>query len=205
MSSQYNLSGNPPITKSELRAKMRALRQQLCPHDREAQSLLIAERAAHLLATLSPRKAGLYLATRYEVNLDSLIEQLHVQGVEVYLPHLEDQRTPFHQFISWESLESGPLDLRHPPAESASLAAVSLDVIILPGLAFDRSGNRLGHGGGWYDKALDFKRNAEKKPVIIGVCFQEQLVEAVPYEPFDVRMDIVVAPFQLAINFSTSS
>lgn len=201
MSSQYNLSENPSITKSELRANMRALRRQLCPYDREAQSLLIVDRVVNMLESISPRKVGLYLATPHEVNLDSLIERLHAQNVEVYLPHLEDQRTPFHQFLSWESLETGPLDLRHPPAESPALEAASLDVIILPGLAFDRTGNRLGHGGGWYDKALDFKHNAEKKPIIVGVCFQEQLVETVPHEPFDVRMDIVViSNEQLAIN-----
>jgi len=201
MPSQYNLSSNPPLTKSELRVKMRRLRQQLCPYDREAQSLLIAGHLIDLLGKLSPGKVGLYLATSYEVNLDSLIEQLHAQHVEVYLPHLEDQQTPFHQFFSWESLESGPLDLRHPPAGSPSLEAASLDVIILPGLAFDRAGNRLGHGGGWYDRALEFKSNEKKKPVIIGVCFQQQLIENVPSESFDVRMDIVsISNEQLTIG-----
>ena len=137
MSSQYNPSANVLTNKNTLRAKMREARQQLCPYDREAQSLLIIDRLVNLLEDLSPRKVGLYLATPLEVNLDSLIEQLHVQQIEVYLPHLEDQLTPFHQFLSWESLESGPLDLRHPPAESPSIAAASLDVIIVPGLAFD--------------------------------------------------------------------
>jgi 5-formyltetrahydrofolate cyclo-ligase len=199
MSSQYNSPSNPPISKSALRAKMRQLRQQLCPYDREAQSLLIADHLIDFLGQLSPGKVGLYLATNYEVNLDSLIDQLHTQRVEVYLPHLEDQRTPFHQFLSWEILESGPLDLRHPPIDSTALAAASLDVIIVPGLAFDSSGNRLGHGGGWYDRALDFERVPKNKPLIVGVCFQEQLVESVPNESFDVRMDILVTPSQLAI------
>ncbi|MEO6906695.1 MAG: 5-formyltetrahydrofolate cyclo-ligase [Abditibacteriaceae bacterium] len=194
MSSQYNSSADLPITKSILRAKMRVVRQQLCPYDREAQSLLIVDRLANLLDKLSPRKIGLYLATPLEVNLDSLIERLHRQQIEIYLPHLEDQETPFHQFLSWESLESGSLDLRHPPAESPSLAAALLDVIIVPGLAFDRSGNRLGHGGGWYDRALDFKRAQEKTPFMVGVCLEEQLVKSVPCESFDVRMDVVVTP-----------
>jgi 5-formyltetrahydrofolate cyclo-ligase len=198
MSSQYNLSDNPPSAKAALRAKMREIRSQLCPHDREAQSLLIVERLQKLLEQLSPKKVGLYLATPFEVNLDALIEWLHAQRAEVFLPHLDDQQTPFHQFISWESLESGPLDLRHPPIDSAAVAAASLDVIIVPGLAFDRSGNRLGHGGGWYDRIIAPPRDQEKQQTIIGVCFAEQFLQSVPCELFDVRMDIVVTPFQLA-------
>ena len=199
MSSQSSIPAGSSISKNALRAKAREVRQQLCPYDREAQSLLIVDQLTHLLKSAPPRKAGLYLATPHEVNLDSLIDRLHAQQIEVYLPHLEDRLTPFHQFISWENLESGPLDLRHPPADSPSLAAALLDVIILPGLAFDRAGNRLGHGGGWYDRILDFKRGPEKKPVIVGVCFEEQLVETVPHESFDVRMDVVVTPSKVLL------
>jgi 5-formyltetrahydrofolate cyclo-ligase len=198
MSSQYNPSDNSPSTKAALRAKMRKIRSQLCPHDREAQSLLIVERLQKLLEQLSPKKIGLYLATPFEVNLDALIEWIDARSVEVFLPHLEDQQAPFHQFISWESLESGPLDLRHPPMDSTALTAASLDVIIVPGLAFDSSGNRLGHGGGWYDRIIALPRDQEKQRIIIGVCFAEQFLQSVPCEPFDVRMDIVVTPFQFA-------
>jgi 5-formyltetrahydrofolate cyclo-ligase len=192
MSSQYKSPVQPALSKKNLRAKMRKVRQQLCPYYRQEQSQLVVARLAELLDTLSPRRIGMYLATAYEVNLDVLIGLRHRRGEEIYLPHLEDQEKPFHRFDSWENLETGPLDLRHPSANAPSLNAAALDVIILPGLAFDRAGNRLGHGGGWYDRVLSMA--VEKKPFIVGVCFEEQLEESVPCESFDVRMDIVVTP-----------
>jgi len=177
--------------KQLLRAKMRVVRQDLCPHHRLAQSQAIADNLTHLLREMPFETAGLYLATRYEVNLDALIEGWHGQGKTIYLPHLDDARTPFHQFQSWQTLESGALDLRQPPADAPALAAAQLDVIVLPGLAFDVAGNRLGHGGGWYDRQLADAGNA---PLRIGVCYEEQLVADVPRDSFDVRMNIVVTP-----------
>jgi 5-formyltetrahydrofolate cyclo-ligase len=63
-----------------------------------------------------------------------------------------------------------------------------MDLIIAPGVAFDRRGGRLGRGGGYYDRLL---RRAEKVPVI-GLCFREQLVKKVPMKPHDVRMNKVI-------------
>jgi len=199
MPSQYNPSGEPALSKSNLRSKMRVVRKQFSADYRQDQSQMIARHLAPLLVSLPAQSIGMYLATALEVNLDPLIEICHQRGRKIYLPHLEDHQTPFHRFFSWESLESGPLDLRHPPKTAPAITTAALDVIILPGLAFDRLGNRLGHGGGWYDKALDVKGSHVNKPLLIGVCFDEQFVDAVPCETFDVRMDIVVTPYQLSI------
>lgn len=194
MSSQHKSPAEQVLLKSELRAKMREIRQQLCPHHRQAQSLLIAARLAHVLGKFSPQSVGLYLATAYEVDLDSVIDQGHRQQREIYLPHLDDQQTPFHRFSSWNDLEAGPLNLRQSAADAPSRDAALLDMIVLPGLAFDRLGNRLGHGGAWYDRVLSSTRTAKSRPLIIGVCFEEQLVERVPHEPFDITMDVVMTP-----------
>ena len=63
------------------------------------------------------------------------------------------------------------------------------DVVIVPGLAFTAAGDRLGQGGGWYDRFLS---DARPDCVAIGVCFNEQIVDALPTEPHDVTMDVVV-------------
>jgi 5-formyltetrahydrofolate cyclo-ligase len=68
-----------------------------------------------------------------------------------------------------------------------------LDVIIVPGLAFDNAGYRLGQGMGWYDKYISsIKFKFKKKPYIIGVCFKEQLLENIPHESHDIKMDEVL-------------
>lgn len=198
MSSQYNFPDKQTISKRNLRAEMRDLRKQLSADYRQEQSHLIVANLAPLLDSVPAQTIGMYLATAFEVNLDSVINTCHQNGKTIYLPHLEDPQTPFRQFLSWDSLESGPLDLRHPPKSAPSIATSSLDVIILPGLAFDRLGNRLGHGGGWYDKAIGDTNMPVKEQLLIGVCFEEQLVASVPHESFDVRMDIVVTPLGIS-------
>ena len=64
----------------------------------------------------------------------------------------------------------------------------SIDMIVVPGVAFDRQGNRLGRGRGYYDKILKETRAAKK----VGICFDFQFVEEVPVDELDVRMDLVV-------------
>jgi len=70
----------------------------------------------------------------------------------------------------------------------------SVDVVVVPGLAFTASGDRLGQGGGWYDRFLSGLR-ADVQP--IGVCFDVQIVDALPVEPHDVRMRLVVTDRQV--------
>ena len=194
MSSQQIPSPQIARRKQLLRAKMRAVRQELCPHHRVAQSHLIVTRIAQLMTHRAFKTAGLYLATQYEVNLDALVETWHAQDKEIYLPHLDDAQMPFHQFQSWQALESGALDLRQPDRDSPAILTATLDVMILPGLAFDANGNRLGHGGGWYDRQLESGESHQNVPLRIGVCYDEQFVDAVPHDRFDVRMTMVVTP-----------
>lgn len=77
------------------------------------------------------------------------------------------------------------------PSAGHPIAPTEVDVVVMPGLAFTREGLRLGQGGGWYDRFL-----AEVRPdcVVIGVCFDEQLVDDLPFEPHDVRATYVVTP-----------
>lgn len=193
MISQYKPMVSPPLSKRELRARMRSARQQISADSRRRQSQLIARRLQEIIDKESPVRIGLYLATAYEVNLDLVIDQCVAQGREVYLPHLGDPQAPFRRFLSWDEIETGPLDLRQPSSKAPASDAASLHLIVVPGLAFDLDGNRLGHGGGWYDKVLSHAITPQKRGVI-GVCFDEQTVRTVPCEPFDVRMDMVVSP-----------
>ena len=74
-------------------------------------------------------------------------------------------------------------------APEADVGTTWPDVVIVPGLAFTAAGDRLGQGGGWYDRFLSVAR---PDCVAIGVCFNEQIVDALPTEPHDVTMDVVV-------------
>jgi len=90
-------------------------------------------------------------------------------------------------FFSGRDLLPGPFG-NHEPAEDAP--APPPDLVLVPGLAFDRSGFRLGRGGGFYDRFLESL--SFPRPVLCGVCFSRQIVPAVPREPHDARVDWIL-------------
>lgn len=121
-----------------------------------------------------------------EVGTDAIIEELLAQGKRVYLPRVEGDAIRFYRIRSLSGLILSAFGIREPqPIEP--IDAKEAEVIVCPGLAFDKAGNRLGYGGGYYDRYL--KDCPAKR---IGICFKEQLVEAIPCKENDVPMDAVI-------------
>ena len=93
-------------------------------------------------------------------------------------------------------LVAGPLGIREPvgPALGADELA-GLDLMLVPGLAVDRSGRRLGQGGGYYDRVLaSVPAHADGGPMLVAVLFDDEVLDEVPYEAHDCRVDAVVTP-----------
>ena len=86
-------------------------------------------------------------------------------------------------------LVPGPARALEPPASSPSLPLDAIDLIVVPGVAFDARGGRLGRGRGHYDATLARLRPGTAR---VGLCFDEQVVDRVPVEPHDVPLDVVV-------------
>jgi 5-formyltetrahydrofolate cyclo-ligase len=77
----------------------------------------------------------------------------------------------------------------------------TIDVILMPLVGFDSKGNRLGMGGGYYDRTLAFTQLTQQKPILIGIAHDEQEVETLPFEPWDIPVDIIVTPKRI-LTFS---
>ncbi|WP_334064378.1 5-formyltetrahydrofolate cyclo-ligase [Alteromonas genovensis] len=77
----------------------------------------------------------------------------------------------------------------------------NIDVILMPLVGFDSKGNRLGMGGGYYDRTLAFTQFTQQKPILIGIAHDEQEVETLPFEPWDIPLDIIVTPKRI-LTFS---
>jgi len=75
------------------------------------------------------------------------------------------------------------------PEDDPAADPATIDVVVVPGLAFTTSGDRLGQGGGWYDR---FLASLRPEAIKIGVAFAPQIVESLPVEPHDIRMDVVI-------------
>jgi 5-formyltetrahydrofolate cyclo-ligase len=137
---------------------------------------------------------------RDEVDLTGLVEGLlGAGGVRVCLPRTDWQSMTLEP-AAVENLSTdivvGRYSLREPRADLLPLALGDLDVVIVPGLAFDSTGARLGRGGGFYDRLLArmARLPAGNRPVSVGVCLDEQVVEKVPVEAHDLRVDMILTP-----------
>ena len=137
---------------------------------------------------------------RDEVDLTGLVQGLlGAGGVRVCLPRTDWQSMTLEP-VAVENLSTDIVvrrySLREPRADLLPLALGDLDVVIVPGLAFDSTGARLGRGGGLYDRLLARVAGlpAGNRPVSVGVCVDEQVVEKVPVEAHDLRVDMILTP-----------
>ncbi len=150
----------------------------------------------HLLTALTSASTILaYAALPTELSLDPFIASALAAGHQVCIPRIDwdtKSMTPVAITNLADDLESGRYDIRVPKPGLALVEPAQLDVILLPGLAFDRAGNRLGRGAGFYDRFISALHDAGHRPTLIGVCYQAQIVDSVPTEPHDHRVDRVI-------------
>lgn len=174
--------------KTALRTEMRALRNALSIQEYAAFSTQIRTHLREMKAVENAQTVAAFLATRHETNLDDAISSW-LETKNVVVPAL-GLKPRFARLETLQNTKTNARGLRVPLSET-KIAAGNCDVILLPGLAFDALGNRLGQGGGWYDKTLE---RARRNPnvVVVGVCFSCQIVQNVPHDERDQRVDFVV-------------
>ncbi|HET7611388.1 MAG TPA: 5-formyltetrahydrofolate cyclo-ligase [Rhodanobacteraceae bacterium] len=184
-----------------LRARMSVRRNELDARQR-------IEAAAGLLHSLEklpefmtdPRIAG-YWAVRGELPLNLAVASLARREQRYFLPVLgESRRLRFGEYRDGTRLDNNRFGIPEPHVPTEDLhAPVDMDVILLPLLAFDRMGRRLGTGGGWYDTSLAHLRDAPRPgtPLLVGIGYAFQEVDAVPPEPWDVDVDYIATDEEL--------
>ena len=124
-----------------------------------------------------------------EVDIRPLIDRLVAEGKTVLLPRVVDDRTmELRRYTSSADLAEGAFHIMEPTGP-LFVDDDQIDVALVPGVAFDAAGHRLGRGRGYYDRFLARCSGVRK----IGVCFPFQRVAEVPSEPYDVVMDEVVS------------
>jgi 5-formyltetrahydrofolate cyclo-ligase len=156
--------------KRRMRAAMRVVRAQIAadPTDRGVRSARIWARIVSLLEGMETRTVMLFESLPSEPDTSAWGDGFRHHGIEVFVPEVD-----------------GP-DLRVMPGD---VDPSTLDVVIVPGLAFTPGGARLGQGGGHFDR---FLLRLRPDCVTIGVCFREQLLEQLPRAAHDVQVDYVV-------------
>lgn len=170
-------------TKAQLRRAMKARRDGLGADERERRGALIAAQVLEHPLVSAGRCVGLYAAIGSEVQTASLFERL-APRVQVALPRVDAERDTL-EFVAvkrWDSLVRGAFNVPEPGGPALELN--DMDLLLVPGLAFDRSGGRLGYGGGFYDKTL-----GGFEGLVYGLAFEAQVVDALPLLAHDQAID----------------
>jgi len=179
--------------KQQLRARLKAERAGYgAAHMQEA-----ANAVAELgLAFLAPLPAAAIVSgfapLPEEFRLWPLLRRLHAEGFGLALPVIVGKGKPL-LFRAWQpgdATDAGVWGIAQPKADKATVVP---DVVLVPLLAFDAKGWRLGYGGGFFDRTLRALR-AQKSIVAVGVAYAEQRLDAVPHLDYDQRLDWVLTP-----------
>lgn len=122
------------------------------------------------------------------------MEALWQDNKNCYLPILTAEKSLlFVPFQQGDPLIPNQYGIGEPVNQQQTISAEKLDMVILPLVAFDQRGNRLGTGGGYYDRSFAWKRNVrDKKPMMIGLGYAAQQADELPEEAWDIRMDGVI-------------
>lgn len=175
------------MPKISVRKRQLAQREALSPEECRRASRLITQRLAQLPEYLAARTVALYSPIRNEVDISGLLPAALSAGKRVVYPRVRDTEIDFHVITSLTQLHPGGFGVAEPLAGEV-VAVAKIDLLVVPGVAFDGNGHRLGYGKGYYDRVLA----RLKKQTAVGVAYRVQLVDALPTEGHDQRLNVLV-------------
>jgi 5-formyltetrahydrofolate cyclo-ligase len=181
--------------KAHIREQARAARARLSGSERRNGSARAARTVLRLYDLDHLDTIAAYIATPEELDPFLIIDALRFRGLHVALPRVRDPLDiSMHLVIDDSQLVAGSFGILEPAAAAPIVDPEDIDAILVPGVAFDVTGNRLGHGGGYYDRLLPRLRGDALR---IGLAFDEQVFEEIPVEEHDAPLDAVVTPTQV--------
>ena len=182
-------------TKKILREKLRARRQKLSKLEREEKAFEIACKISQLDAWPKCVRIALYLTSDGEINPNHVAETARNCDKEVFLPIVKNDG--LLEFALWQKeavFEVNRFGIQEPDQYAPRISVDQLGIICLPLVGWDRSGTRLGMGGGFYDKTLS---TTKSKSCLVGLAFAMQECEEIPSEANDVPLDFVVTESEI--------
>jgi 5-formyltetrahydrofolate cyclo-ligase len=154
--------------------------QQISRRSKSIQEFVINSKEFQLAKVV-----GAYFAFGSEVTTELIIERATILGKKVALPRVEEDKITFYELSSTKSLIRGRFGIMEPPPYGQMS---DIDILVAPGIAFDKKGNRLGYGKGFYDRFLSGKRTFS-----IGLAYGFQLLENLPHDTHDKRLDAIAS------------
>ena len=178
----------------EIRNIIKEKRSQLSEKELHLTSKAITERIRSFKFPKELTKIGIYYAVNNEVDVHPLCKILWQESKIVYLPIVEKKKLLFGEYRDTSNLKNNRFKIPEPIVGIESqISAFELDLIFMPLVAFDPMGNRIGMGGGFYDRTLDNKQldNDLKKPILVGVAYEFQKQNKIQPNSWDIPLDMI--------------
>lgn len=187
---------SPHTDRKRLRQLLRARRRELPPATQRQAAVRLADYLQKKPAFRDATHIALYIANDGEIDPSVVARRALALGKRLYLPVLHPH-LPHMRFARWrpgDKLIRNRFNIPEPAPKAIQLPANKLDMVCMPLVGFDSSGNRLGMGGGFYDRTFAYRLKQRKaKPLLVGIAHRCQHVPALPAQPWDVPLDMIVA------------
>lgn len=187
------------ISKKELRKEILARRDALSSEERQQKSTLICKQVIEQKEFQTADKVLLFASFKSEVDTIDIFKEARRLRKDIYYPRVIGKEMEFYEVYTQEELREGYRGIREPeanPCRKISLHADDRIFVLMPGVAFDESGNRIGYGGGYYDKFLQQLelRLSQKNIYKIAIAYECQIVEVgmIENEEHDVKPDFII-------------
>jgi len=179
------------ITKDQLRKEIKKKRKNLSINEVREKSIAIKKKLFEMKLFRNAQTILFYVSYGNEVYTHDLIKESIVMGKNVVVPKsvTKDNTLILSKLKSWNDLEIGAyniLELKKETMDEVDVEAI--DLIIVPGVVFDGSGNRIGHGKGYYDRLLSDSQDIST----IGLAFELQIVDNIGSEQHDEKIDVII-------------
>lgn len=177
------------MPKRKLRQSMLARRKQLSVMEAGTASRVIQKVFTASAEFKAARMVGLYAPIHNEVDTEDVLIEALASSRTVFYPVVCDEKLEFRRVSAPGMLHAGAFGIPEPDGSCQVLDPREADLIVIPGIAFDVTGKRIGYGKGYYDRSL---HHLEGRGKLVGFCYDFQLVEAIAGEPHDVTMDLLI-------------
>lgn len=178
-------------TKRDIRDAVKERLKNLSEKDREIESRSLCKTLKNFLGN-EPKIIGAYMPISDEPNIRPLLEELIASDWTIAIPGLQGNQLEFRTVTDLNETTKGQTTILEPTTDHPLIDRQTIELILLPGRAFTRNGDRMGRGNGGYDRWIAEQRKINPNTRYIGVCFERQIVPDMPTEPHDERIDTLV-------------
>lgn len=179
---------------------MKQTRDAIPPDLKKKKDAAIRKRLYRLSEFMKADNILLFASFRSEVNTGAILTHVLKLGKRLTLPRVDARRRMLRLYEVKDANELSPgyMGISEPSAEiDREIPLGSIDLAVVPGIGFDATGNRLGYGGGYYDRLLSAAGEQKARIFTLSLAFEEQITEALPSEPHDVRIDMIITDKRL--------